>query len=48
MQRIGCLFIDNISGEEVNLYRDRLGRHWMVTNRWALFRIARPTPAAQE
>lgn len=48
MQRLGCLFTDKISGERVNLYRDRLGRHWMATNRWALFRVARSTPTAQE
>lgn len=41
MERLDCLFIDSVVGREVNLYRDRLGRHWMAFGAWSLFRVPR-------
>lgn len=32
------LFWDKIGRQQVNLYRDRLGRHWTATSKWARFR----------
>ena len=37
----GFAFTDVISGESVNYYVDRLGRHWMATGAWSLFRVER-------
>ena len=39
MKYVGHAFYDHIGGEQVNYYRDSLGRNWMATNRWALFRV---------
>ena len=39
MTYIESLFVDVGTGAAVNLYADRLGRHWMATSRWALFRV---------
>lgn len=39
MTYIGQAFYDSIGGVQVNYYRDSLGRDWLATNRWALFRV---------
>ena len=39
MKYVGHAFYDRIGGEQVNYYRDSLGRNWMATSRWALFRV---------
>jgi hypothetical protein len=41
MRREHCAFIDRVSGEEVNVYTDRLGRRWLATNCCAMFRVAK-------
>ena len=33
-------FTSVVSAKRVNLYEDRLGRRWMATGKWALFRVA--------
>jgi hypothetical protein len=44
MKYLGCAFIDTVSGAEVNLYRDTIGRHWLAESRWALFRVRKEQP----
>lgn len=40
-----CAFVDTVTGEYVNGYRDLWGRRWLATGRWSLFRIPRlPNP----
>lgn len=39
MERLVYLFTDWHTGQQVFLYRDRLGRHWMAPGRWSLFRV---------
>jgi hypothetical protein len=39
MIRIDCAFIDVVSGQEVNHYKDRLGRFWLAESEWSLFRV---------
>jgi hypothetical protein len=41
MIREGFNFTDRVSGESVCDYRDRLGRRWMATSKWARFRVER-------
>lgn len=35
---LGHYFTDTVTGESVRKYQDRLGRHWMATGAWSLFR----------
>jgi hypothetical protein len=42
MKYQGCMFIDCVSGLEVNHYIDRLGRHWLANSAWSLFRVEKP------
>lgn len=37
----GFAFTDVVSGESVRYYLDRLGRRWLATSAWALFRVER-------
>lgn len=39
MTYTGPAFYDSIGGVRVNYYRDSLGRDWLATSRWALFRV---------
>jgi hypothetical protein len=41
MRRLGYAFTDKVSGESVDFYRDLLGRDWMATGAWSLFRVRR-------
>lgn len=34
-------FRDRISGDMVNFYTDTLGRRWLATSSWSLFRVRR-------
>lgn len=43
MTYVHCLFVDSVDGSSVCHYRDRLGRNWMATGPWALFRVRRTT-----
>lgn len=40
MERLDYAFTDHVSGESVCHYRDKLGRIWLATGSWALFRVA--------
>lgn len=37
----GGAFVDNISGEYVKYFTDTLGRKWLATSAWSLFRVPR-------
>ena len=39
-------FTDAVSGERVNLYLDRVGRWWLATGPWRLFRVPCKNPTA--
>lgn len=39
MERIGYAFFDWVAQEDVLVYRDRLGRTWLATTAWDLFRV---------
>lgn len=39
MTRISHRFVDRVSLEDVCHYRDKLGRDWLATSAWALFRV---------
>lgn len=39
MRLVEHLFIDRVSGDSVGLYEDTLGRFWMASGPWSLFRI---------
>ena len=41
MRYVAYLFTNVVSGEGVCHYRDRLGRDWMATSAWSLFRVER-------
>jgi len=38
------MFFDDVGGQSVKLFLDRLGRYWMATNKWALFRVEKRDP----
>ena len=40
---LGFNFRDVVSGESVNDYQDKLGRYWLATSRWAIFRVRKNT-----
>lgn len=35
-------FVDRVTGESVYHFVDRLGRRWLATGAWALFRVSLP------
>ena len=39
MCKIGYVFTDRVSGEPVYLFADKLGRAWLATGRWSMFRV---------
>jgi hypothetical protein len=39
MRRNAYEFTDRVSGESVCSYTDRIGRRWLATSAWALFRV---------
>jgi len=43
MQPMEFAFQDSVSAELVWYWRDTLGRRWLATSAWALFRV-RPNP----
>lgn len=36
---IKYLFFDHIARRDVNLYKDKLGRHYMANSKFSLFRV---------
>jgi hypothetical protein len=40
MTAISTAFIDIVTGERVRIYQDRLGRRWLATGAWDLFRVS--------
>lgn len=47
MARTGFAFTDSVSRESVCYYTDKLGRNWLATGAWSLFRV-RHKPSTQE
>jgi hypothetical protein len=45
MRLVRYAFTDVISGEQVNFYLDRLGRPWLATSPWSLFRVKPSHPS---
>lgn len=43
MRHVEFRFYDGIGNEAVSLWRDRLGRYWLATQRWSLFRVPTDT-----
>lgn len=39
MKLLSFMFTDVVSGKDVNIYRDTLGRFWMAENKWGWFRV---------
>jgi hypothetical protein len=44
MKRLGCAFIDKVSGREVFEFEDRCGRYWLAEKPWSWFRVGIPYP----
>jgi hypothetical protein len=41
MKRLGGMFVDRVTGNPVDCYRDTFGRHWMAQGAWDLGRVRR-------
>lgn len=41
MRRFSVGFRDVVSGKQVDIYRDKMGRLWLAGSPWALFRASR-------
>lgn len=39
MRKEGLAFVDQVTGESVYYFRDLLGRKWLSTGAWSMFRI---------
>ena len=39
MQWLSFAFTDSVSGKPVHYWRDRLGRYWLASGKWSLFRV---------
>lgn len=44
MKRGEYVMRDRVSGENIYYYDDKLGREWLASGSWALFRVAVPVP----
>lgn len=41
MKYNGYAFTDSVSGEGVKCFTDTLGRKWLATSAWSMFRVPR-------